>query len=105
MDAYLDTLGLEEEDLLQEQADVWVKSKDLEDVVDAKTVCEELRKGNIVLLNIEPLYKRNTIKLKQSISEVKSTVHEINGDIVRITEYLILVTPRGMKVSKKSKKK
>ena len=100
VDEYLDTLGLEDDDLLQEQADMWVKPYVLEDVVDTKSINEDIRAGNIVLLNIEPLYKRNTIKLKQAVSEIKGAARSEDGDIVRLSEYKLLVTPKGVKVSK-----
>jgi SepF-like predicted cell division protein (DUF552 family) len=53
-----------------------------------------------VLLNIEPLYKKNAIKLRQAVSELKGTVHEINGDVARLTEHKILATPSGVKIAK-----
>ena len=101
VEEYLDTLGLENEDFLQEEADVWVKPVILEDVGDSAVVAEELGNGNIVLLNIEPLMKRNAIKLKQAISKIKGTAKSIDGDIARLSEYKLLVTPKGIKVSRR----
>lgn len=101
IEEYLDMLGLEDADLLEEQADMWVKPQVLEDVPDVERVNDELRKGNIVLLNIEPLYKKNTIKLRQAISELKGTVHTINGDVARLSETKVLLTPANIKISKK----
>ena len=101
IEEYLDTLGVEEGDLLEEQADMWVKPYVLEDVADVEKINDELKKGNIVLLNIEPLYKKNTIKLRQAVSEIKGIIHSINGDIARLTEQKILITPANIKISKK----
>jgi SepF-like predicted cell division protein (DUF552 family) len=98
---YLNTLGIEEGDLLEEQADMWVKPFALEDVVDVERVNDELKKGNMVLLNIEPLYKKNTIKLRQAVSELKGTVHDINGDMARLSETKVLITPANVKIAKK----
>lgn len=98
---YLDTLGIEEGDILEEHADMWVKPYALDQVIDIEKVTDELKKGNIVLLNIEPLYKKNTIKLRQAVSELKSTITEINGDIARLSEHKVLVTPSGVKIAKK----
>jgi len=101
IEEYLNTLGLEEEDILEEHADMWVKPQLLEEVTDVEKISSELKKGNIVLLNIDPLYKKNTIKLRQAVSELKGTVHEINGDIARLSENKVLITPSGVKISKK----
>ena len=100
IEEYLDTLGLDADDMLEEHADMWVRPMSLEDVIDIEKITGGLRKGNIVLLNIQPLYKKNTIKLRQAVSELKGTVHEINGDIARVTEHKVLVTPSGVKVVK-----
>jgi SepF-like predicted cell division protein (DUF552 family) len=98
---YLDTLGLEEGDLLEEHADMWIKPYLLEEINDVQKISDELKKGNVVLLNIEPLYKKNTVKLRQAVSELKGTVHDINGDIARLSEHKVLLTPSGVKISKK----
>ena len=100
IEEYLDTLGLDADDMLEEHADMWIRPMSLEDLADVETVLAEVKKGNIVLLNIQPLYKRNTIKLRQAVSELKGTVHDINGDIARVTEHKVLVTPSGVKVVK-----
>ena len=100
IEEYLDTLGLEQDDLMVEHADMWVRPFSLEEVVDIEKVSTELIKGNMVLLNIEQLFKKNQIKLRQAISELKTTVHDINGDIARVTEQKLLVTPAGVKIAK-----
>jgi SepF-like predicted cell division protein (DUF552 family) len=98
---YLDTLGVEEDDLLEEHANMWVRPYVLEEVVDVEKINDELKKGNMVLLNIEPLYKKNMIKLRQVVSELRGTTNELNGDIARLSEHRILITPSGVKIAKK----
>lgn len=98
---YLDTLGVEEDDLLEEHANMWVRPYVLEEVVDVENINDELKKGNMVLLNIEPLYKKNMIKLRQVVSELRGTTTELNGDIARLSEHRILITPSGVKIAKK----
>ena len=100
IEEYLDTLGVEEEDIMEEEADVWVKPYILEDTVDVTAINDDINNGNVVLLNIEPLYKRNSIKLKQAISEIKGNIRTVDGDIARLSEFKLLITPRGMKVAK-----
>ncbi|MCD6414571.1 MAG: cell division protein SepF [Candidatus Diapherotrites archaeon] len=103
IDEFLDTLGVENEDLLVEEANMWVRPYVIEDLEDIPAIDNDLDKGNIVILNVEPLYKRNTIKLKQAISKIKSHATEIDGDIARLSEYKLLVTPKGVKVAKVKK--
>jgi SepF-like predicted cell division protein (DUF552 family) len=100
VDEYLDTLGIEQEDLLQDEADVWVKPYVLEDVGDTSAIADDLRAGNIVLLNIEPLSKRNANKLKQAVNELKTVVKSLNGDVARLSEFKLIFTPKGVKFAK-----
>ncbi len=100
VESYLNQLGMEEGDLMEEEADAWVKSIPLDRIVDVESVTKELRQGNIVLLNIAPMYKKNKVKLRQSISELKGTVNDLNGDIARLSEERILMTPSGIKIKR-----
>jgi SepF-like predicted cell division protein (DUF552 family) len=103
VDEFLDKLGIENEDLLVEEANMWVKPYMLEDAEDIPSIGEDLDKGNIVILNIEPLYKRNTIKLRQAVSQIKGHAQNIDGDIARLSEFKLLLTPAGVKVAKSKK--
>ncbi|MBS3060192.1 MAG: cell division protein SepF [DPANN group archaeon] len=98
IEEYLEQLGLEEGDLLEEQADMWVISQTLEDLSDIDGILGELKKGNQVVLNIEPLKKKNKVKVRQAISELKGAVHDLNGDIVALNQEQVILTPSNVKV-------
>lgn len=100
VEKYLNQLGLEEGDLMEEEADAWVKSMGLNDISDVQGIMEEAKKGNIVLVDINSLYKKNKVKLRQSISELKGTMSDLDGDIARVTEEKVLVTPSGIKIER-----
>jgi SepF-like predicted cell division protein (DUF552 family) len=100
VEEYLNTLGVDQDDLLEEHADMWIRNMVLEQVQDIEKVSTEIRKGNIVLLNIESMAKKNSIKLRQAVSELKGTVHTINGDIARLSEHRLIITPSGVKIAK-----
>ena len=101
IEGYLDALGIEEGDLMEDHADMWVRTMTLDDVADVGKVSGELRKGNLVLLNIEPLYKKNNVKLRQAVSELKGAAVDMNGDIARLSETKVMLTLSGVKISKK----
>jgi len=96
----LNQLGLEEGDLMEEEADTWVRVTTLEEISDIDAVATELREGNLVLLNIAPMHKKNKVKLRQSISQLKGTVSDLNGDIARLSEEKVLATPSGTKIER-----
>ncbi len=100
---YLETLGVEEESF-EEEADMWVKPVMLESDQDANNVASVLAEGSIALIGIEPLYKRNKTRLKRALDAIKKYVENIDGDIVRVSEYKILATPKGVKVYRGKKK-
>ncbi len=101
VEEFLDSLNVGDQDIFYEDADFYVKPMTLENPNDIKAVFEEINKRNIVLLNFGPMMVRNKNRLKQTVSEIKSKVLELNGDIARITEEKIIVTPSKVKIVKR----
>ncbi len=93
--------SLEEGEELLEEAKMYVKPMQLLSQKDYDAVISELEKGNIVLLNIRPMASRNMMMVKETVSKIKDYVVEHGGDIARITEYYVLVTPPGVKIVKR----
>ncbi|MDD3159640.1 MAG: cell division protein SepF [Candidatus ainarchaeum sp.] len=86
-----------------EDADAFVKPFDLIVDADVTAIVSEARQGNIILVNIETLAKKDKAKLKQLIASIKEEVKAIDGDIAQITHERILVTPSKVKIIKKKK--
>ncbi len=103
IEEYMNTVEMENVDVLHEAADYYVKPIALESEGDVGVIMEELKARNIILLNVSPM-KRNTAKLKMIIDNIKSHVSRINGDIARIDEDKILLTPSKVKIVKTRKK-
>jgi hypothetical protein len=104
IEEYMDTMELENVDMMHEAADFYVKPVALESEADAKVIAEELKNHNIILLNITPM-ARNQAKLKMIVAELKKFVTKINGDIARIDNEKILLTPAKVKIVKSRKSK
>jgi len=96
--------SLEEGEELLEEAKMYVKPMQLLSQKDYDTVVQELEKGNIVLLNIRPMASRNMMLVKETVGKLKDYVLEQGGDIARITEYYVLITPPGVKIVKRRSK-
>lgn len=90
-----------EDDTLYEDADAFVKPITLNTDADMALIIEEAKKGNIVLVNIADLAKRNAIKLRDFITQIRDAIDGINGDIARISHEKVLVTPSKVKIIKK----
>jgi len=100
IEEFLNTLG-DEDEIEEEEAERYVRPVALESIQDYDKVMSEVNRGNIVLLNIRPLSTKNAVGLKDVISRVKESVVEMGGDIARITEFYVLVTPPGTKIVKR----
>jgi SepF-like predicted cell division protein (DUF552 family) len=103
IEEFMDAAEMENVDVLHEAADFYVKPFNLESEQDINTIAEELKQRNIILLNVSNL-KRNEAKLKMIIDNLKNHVNKINGDIARIDENRILLTPSKVKIVKARKK-
>jgi uncharacterized protein len=84
-----------------EDADAFVKPLDLIVDADVSAIVNEAKVGNIVLVNIADLAKRNGLKLKEYIGQIKVEIKAIDGDIARISQGRVLVTPSKVKIVKK----
>lgn len=102
LDEFMSAAEAEEVDVMHEAADFYVKPIALQADGDVKLVEEELTNKNIVLLNIAPM-ARNPTKLKDSVTRLKKFVQGLNGDMARIDEDKILLTPEKVKIVKKRK--
>jgi SepF-like predicted cell division protein (DUF552 family) len=102
VEEYMNMEEMENVDVMSEPADFYVKPVSLQQESDLAVIQGELAKKNIILLNISELEKRpNT--LKGMIDQLKVYVTKINGDIARLDEQKILLTPTKVKIIKSKK--
>lgn len=102
VEEFMSAAEAEEVDILHKAADFYVKPIALQSDADVKVVEDELKQKNIILLNISPI-ARNAARLKSAVGELRNYVVDVNGDIARIDEDKILLTPANVKIVKKRK--
>jgi SepF-like predicted cell division protein (DUF552 family) len=105
VEEYMNMDEMEGVDAMNEPADFYVKPVLLQQETDVQLIESELQKRNIILLNISEISKRpNT--LKNIIDTLKAYVEKVNGDIAKLDDEKILITPAKVKIikSKKTKK-
>jgi len=99
----LNSMDAEGEEDAYQDADALVRPISLNADADKDMAIAEMKKGNLLLLNIADIAKRNPIKLRDFISQIKKEAESINGDIARISQDKVLVTPSRVKIVKSRK--
>ena len=94
---------LDEEDDLYEDADAFVKPIFLKSDEDINLILKEAKAGNIVLLDIDTMHKRNRLQLKNIVNKIKNEIQNIDSEIARISEEKVLITPHRVKIYKKKR--
>ncbi|MGC8478358.1 MAG: cell division protein SepF [Candidatus Micrarchaeia archaeon] len=102
IEQYMNSAEMENVDIMNEPADFYIKPVALKEENDVSLIEDELQKKNIILLNISEMAKRpNT--LTKIVDTLKDYVSKTNGDIAKIDEEKILITPTKVKIIKTKK--
>ena len=80
------------------QHPIFVKAFPLRDLTDVPRIKAEIIEGNILIVKITPIAKRSVEDTKSAISELVDFVKSIQGDIARLGEERIVMTPPTVKV-------
>ena len=104
LEDYMDTVEMEEVDVLHEPADHYIIPIALEREDDTRVITEELKKGNVVLLNISRMAKWPK-RLQSVVTALKEHSRKVDGDIARIDNDKIILTPPKIKIIKKIRRK
>ena len=80
------------------QHPIYVKAYPLRDPMDVPRIKAEIIEGNILIVKITPMAKRSFEETKSAISELVDFIKSIQGDIARLGEERIVMTPPTVKV-------
>jgi SepF-like predicted cell division protein (DUF552 family) len=80
------------------QHPLYVKAYPLRDLTDVPRIKAEIIEGNILIVKITPIAKRSVEETKSAISELVEFTKSIQGDIARLGEERIVMTPPTVKV-------
>jgi len=87
--------------MLRELESIFVRSKKLESLADVPYVVDEIKDGNIVLLDISSLNDGNEqthIELRRIIERIKSATKGYQSDIALVNDGCMIVTPAFVKL-------
>ena len=77
---------------------LYVKALPLQELDDVNSIKAEIGGGNILIVRITPLAKKSVEETKLAITELTDHVKSIGGDIARLGEERIVITPPGVKI-------
>ncbi len=86
------------EDATESTSETYIKAIPLKAYEDVDIIKSEVKAGNIVITNVSPLAKNNIEDVKRAINELNEYAAMIAGDIARLGEERVILTPRTVKI-------
>ena len=83
------------------KAITYVKALPLSDYLDIAKIKNELTFGNVLIVKITPMAEKSIEDVKNAIDELKSYVESVGGDIARLGEERIVITPSPIRIWRK----
>ena len=77
---------------------VYLKALPLRTLEDVDIVKCEVKSGNILILKVSPLAKKSIDDVKQAVSELVEFTQTVGGDIARLGEERVVITPAPIKI-------
>jgi uncharacterized protein len=81
-----------------EKTPVYLKALTLRDTSDITLVKEDIRKHMILILRVTPLAQKDLEDLRKVVEDLYSYAQSVGGDIARLGEERIVITPPGVKI-------
>jgi len=77
---------------------VYLKAFPLKSIQDVELIKKEVNSGNIIIARVSPLAKKSVDDVKLAVSELCEFAESIGGDIARLGEERIVITPSSIKI-------
>lgn len=90
--------GEEEKPSVARPEKVYLKALPLRHLEDVETIKNEVKSGNILILKVSPLAKKSVDDVKQAVSELLEFTQGVGGDIARLGEERVVITPSFIRI-------
>lgn len=77
---------------------IYLKAMSLRKLSDLNTVKREVKSGKILILKVSPLADKSIEDVKRAVNELCEFVKTVGGDIARLGEERIVITPFGVRI-------
>ena len=90
--------GLVEEPEISSKSQIYLKAFPLRNLEELEKIKNDIAKKVIVILRVTPLAQRDVEDLKQAVEQLYEFAVSIGGDIARLGEERVIITPPGVKI-------
>ncbi len=77
---------------------VYLKALSLHSLEEMDAIKSELKSGNILIIRVSPLAEKNIDDVKRAVGELTEFTALIGGDVARLGEERVVVTPSFVKI-------
>ncbi len=91
-----DTISQQEKNAAADK--IYLKAFPLRNLSDIDFVKQEITSGNIMILKISPLASKSIEDVKRAVNELFEFTHQLGGDIARLGEERVVVTPSSVRI-------
>lgn len=91
----------------QQPASMYVRFMPFTGLIDVNAMSEEIRKGNIVIMDVSPLVERGSdlkLQLKRAVDQLRAVCVSVDGDIGQLGNRYVLLTPKSVKIFREQPK-
>ncbi len=88
----------EETDAPEKGSEILLKALQLKSLDDIPKIQEDVSKKVIVILRVTPLAQKNIEELKGAVEQLYEFSTSIGGDMARLGEERIVITPPGVRI-------
>jgi SepF-like predicted cell division protein (DUF552 family) len=81
-----------------EKTPLYLKALTLRDISDITSAKEDIKKRTILILRVTPLAQKDLEELRKVVEDLYSYAQSVGGDIARLGEERIVITPPGVKI-------
>jgi SepF-like predicted cell division protein (DUF552 family) len=81
---------------------VYFKAMPLRELEDLDVIKREVESGNILVIRVTPLAKKSIEDVKRAVDELSEFVRSVEGDIARLGEERVVVTPSFVRIWRRS---
>ncbi len=78
--------------------EVYFKAMPLRELEDVDIIKREVTLGNILVIRVTPLAKKSIDDVKRAVNELSEFVQRVKGDIARLGEERVVVTPYFVRI-------